>query len=161
MAADNLKVRLWVETTCSLCQDFFTDPVMLECGHSFCKDCILRHWGEPLRSASVCPQCQKKVKGKNLRPNGQLGNVVDIAKKLHDQAMVDAVLWGFCKQHQEPLRFCKELETPICTMCELIKKQKEHHDTFMETTAGQYKVRSPPGFKTREHHCEFSLHEEE
>ncbi|XP_071315926.1 E3 ubiquitin-protein ligase TRIM39-like [Trachinotus anak] len=40
---------------CSICQDVFTDPVTLPCGHNFCKKCITDHWdiNVPYR----CPNC--------------------------------------------------------------------------------------------------------
>lgn len=40
---------------CPVCQDFFTEPVTLPCGHNFCLTCIRAVWDEgPL----FCPECQ-------------------------------------------------------------------------------------------------------
>ncbi|XP_062865669.1 E3 ubiquitin-protein ligase TRIM17-like [Trichomycterus rosablanca] len=43
---------------CSICLDFFTDPVVLSCSHSFCTSCINRNWNES--EARKCPLCRKK-----------------------------------------------------------------------------------------------------
>ncbi|KFO80681.1 E3 ubiquitin-protein ligase TRIM17, partial [Cuculus canorus] len=32
------------EVICSICLDFFCSPVMLDCGHNFCQDCISSYW---------------------------------------------------------------------------------------------------------------------
>lgn len=41
---------------CSICQDVFSEPVSITCGHSFCFTCITSHWDS---SASIsCPKCQ-------------------------------------------------------------------------------------------------------
>lgn len=41
--------------TCSICIGIFDDPVVTPCGHTFCKDCIVR-WFQQERS---CPSCRK------------------------------------------------------------------------------------------------------
>ncbi|XP_073339182.1 E3 ubiquitin-protein ligase TRIM21-like [Pagrus major] len=42
---------------CSICQDVFTDPVSIPCGHNFCKNCISKHWD--INAPSECPNCKK------------------------------------------------------------------------------------------------------
>ena len=49
--------RVWVdkpapELECSFCLDVFTDPVMLACGHTFCRACAVRWFNAP---AKRCP----------------------------------------------------------------------------------------------------------
>uniref|UniRef100_A0A670HQT1 RING-type domain-containing protein n=1 Tax=Podarcis muralis TaxID=64176 RepID=A0A670HQT1_PODMU len=35
------------EATCSICLDYFKDPVTIpECGHNFCRSCLVLFWGE-------------------------------------------------------------------------------------------------------------------
>ncbi|XP_049420069.1 E3 ubiquitin-protein ligase rnf168-like isoform X2 [Epinephelus fuscoguttatus] len=47
------------ELSCPVCRDIFTEPVMLQCGHSFCKTCVHKHWkGELYRK---CPYCQQVI----------------------------------------------------------------------------------------------------
>ncbi|EAW69871.1 tripartite motif-containing 11 [Homo sapiens] len=61
MAAPDLSTNLQEEATCAICLDYFTDPVMTDCGHNFCRECIRRCWGQPeartrAPSAASCPR---------------------------------------------------------------------------------------------------------
>ncbi|XP_068579772.1 E3 ubiquitin-protein ligase TRIM21-like [Cebidichthys violaceus] len=48
---------------CSICLDVFTDPVLIPCGHNFCKTCITEHWN--VNVPNQCPICNKVF---NTRP---------------------------------------------------------------------------------------------
>uniref|UniRef100_A0A674J9B0 RING-type domain-containing protein n=1 Tax=Terrapene triunguis TaxID=2587831 RepID=A0A674J9B0_9SAUR len=71
MAAENPVESLPEEATCPVCLEYFTEPVTLECGHNF---------------STSCPQCRETVQQRNLRPNRQLANVLEIAHRLSLQA---------------------------------------------------------------------------
>ncbi|KAM8738471.1 E3 ubiquitin/ISG15 ligase TRIM25 [Acanthopagrus schlegelii] len=45
---------------CPVCQDFFTDPVTLPCGHDFCLTCIQAVWETDgsHQAPLFCPECQ-------------------------------------------------------------------------------------------------------
>lgn len=160
MADDIPRKQLWDEITCTLCLEFFTNPVVLDCGHNFCKECILGCWGKP--PTFVCPECQVTVPKKILLPNYQLRNIVDIAQQLDDQAVQEAEVWGDCERHQEPLKFfCKDDKVPLCVLCKKLKRHKEHHVLLVEAAAEEYKVRSPPGCRSGNFYCKFLMHGEE
>lgn len=44
------------DLTCSVCLDVFTKPVVLQCGHNFCKPCVHKNWKG--KSSRKCPLCQ-------------------------------------------------------------------------------------------------------
>ncbi|XP_015801768.3 E3 ubiquitin-protein ligase TRIM39 [Nothobranchius furzeri] len=46
---------------CCICQDVFSEPVSIPCGHSFCLTCITSHWDNSL----TCPKCHTEF---NARP---------------------------------------------------------------------------------------------
>ena len=47
------------DLSCPICDEIFTEPVALRCGHTFCQTCLHDHWrGEVLRK---CPQCAKVI----------------------------------------------------------------------------------------------------
>ncbi|XP_053147581.1 E3 ubiquitin-protein ligase TRIM39-like [Hemicordylus capensis] len=138
MAALGPSERFQEEATCSICLDFFTDPVMLDCGHNFCRGCISQYWG-PLSAVTVCPQCRERVQA-NLKANRQLASVIEVAKELSVQTKQEAGAGRVCERHQEPLKlFCQEDEAPICVVCNLSKEHRAHTVVPLEEAAQEYK----------------------
>uniref|UniRef100_A0A6Q2XCT1 Uncharacterized protein n=1 Tax=Esox lucius TaxID=8010 RepID=A0A6Q2XCT1_ESOLU len=49
------------QSRCSVCELVLRDPVSINCGHRFCRQCITRYWEQPASSGEyVCPQCRKR-----------------------------------------------------------------------------------------------------
>ncbi|XP_072331531.1 nuclear factor 7, ovary-like [Scyliorhinus torazame] len=71
--------NLTKEVSCSICLDFLEEPVSLDCGHGFCRACILGFW---LGGDSSCPECRLLSPGKALRPNRQMANIVSTVRSL-------------------------------------------------------------------------------
>ncbi|XP_037769623.1 zinc finger protein RFP-like isoform X1 [Chelonia mydas] len=139
MAAESPVESLQEEATCPVCLEYFTDPVTLECGHNFCRACIAQCWEGPDTAAS-CPQCRETVQQRNLRPNRQLANVVEIAKRLSFQAAKGAGGGGVCGEHQEALKlFCEKDQTPICVICRESRAHRAHTVVPIQEAAQEYK----------------------
>ncbi|XP_065421124.1 zinc finger protein RFP-like isoform X1 [Chrysemys picta bellii] len=139
MAAENPVESLQEEATCPVCLEYFTEPVTLECGHNFCRACIAQCW-EGSDTAASCPQCRETVQQRNLRPNRQLANVVEIAKRLSLQAAKGAGGDGVCGEHQETLKlFCEEDQTPICVICRESRAHRAHTVVPIQEAAQEYK----------------------
>ncbi|XP_074827427.1 zinc finger protein RFP-like isoform X2 [Natator depressus] len=139
MAAASPVESLQEEATCPICLEYFTDPVTLECGHNFCQACIAQCWEGPNTAAS-CPQCRETVQQRNLRPNRQLANVIEIAKRLSFQAAKGAGGGGVCGEHQEALKlFCEEDQTPICVVCDRSRAHRAHMVVPIQEAAQEYK----------------------
>ncbi|XP_065420662.1 zinc finger protein RFP-like isoform X2 [Chrysemys picta bellii] len=148
MAAEIPVESLQEEATCPVCLEYFTEPVTLECGHNFCRACISQCW-EGSDTAASCPQCRETVQQRNLRPNRQLANVIEIAKRLSLQAAKGAGGDGVCERHQEPLKlFCEEDETPICVVCDRSRAHRAHSVVPIEEAAQEYKERIRAHLKT-------------
>ncbi len=45
------------ELNCIICFEYFTDPVTLYCGHTFCKNCIV----ETVSRTHKCPICSNII----------------------------------------------------------------------------------------------------
>ena len=58
---DALKVKMMEEYTCSMCTDLMDQAVILDCGHSGCKEC-LETWFVTKKDKS-CPECRAVHKG--------------------------------------------------------------------------------------------------
>uniref|UniRef100_A0A8C0GXM4 Zinc finger protein RFP-like n=1 Tax=Chelonoidis abingdonii TaxID=106734 RepID=A0A8C0GXM4_CHEAB len=142
MATDNPVESLREEATCPICLEYFKDPVIIECGHNFCRACIAQCW-EGSDTAASCPQCRETVQQRNLRPNRQLANVVEIAKRLNLQAAKEAGGERVCGEHKETLKlFCEEDQTSICLVCHLSRAHRAHRVVPLEEAAQEYKA--PP-----------------
>ncbi|CAI5768148.1 E3 ubiquitin-protein ligase TRIM7-like [Podarcis lilfordi] len=143
VAASGSPVRdLCEEATCSICLEYFRDPVIIpECGHNFCRSCLTQYWGKSEGEAS-CPQCRKTVKQGSVRPNQQLASFVEITQKfsLLGGKMEAKGKGRVCEKHQEPLKlFCKEEEAPICVVCDRSKEHKSHEVVPIEEASLEYK----------------------
>ncbi|CAI5768331.1 finger RFP-like [Podarcis lilfordi] len=124
------------EATCSICLEYFKDPVTIpECGHNFCRSCLVQCWGK-LEAEAFCPQCRITVQPRSLISNWQLANVVEIAKKLSLPLQEGKV----CEKHQETLKlFCKVHEAPICVVCDRSKEHENHKVIPLEEASEEYK----------------------
>ncbi|XP_061475287.1 zinc finger protein RFP-like [Rhineura floridana] len=127
MAEESPVQNLCDETTCSICLEYFKDPVIIDCGHIFCQACITQYWGKSDRDAS-CPQCREPCQEKKFQPIRQLASIVEIAKKLSlEMAKGAEALGRVCERHQEPLKlFCEEDQAPICVVCDKSKEHRQH-----------------------------------
>ena len=45
---------------CSICTEIFNKPLMVNCGHTFCKNCIDK-WIEQNKKSSKCPLCRSPI----------------------------------------------------------------------------------------------------
>ena len=65
---------------CSICQEIFIEPVVIECGHNFCKHCI-KEWqknfieANPYEEPCPCPDC--RLVFKTVYPNISLKNYIN------------------------------------------------------------------------------------
>ncbi|XP_060126753.1 zinc finger protein RFP-like isoform X2 [Zootoca vivipara] len=130
------------EATCSICLEYFKDPVIIaQCGHNFCRSCLIQCWGESEAEAS-CPQCRERVQRRDLISNRQLANFVEIAKNLSLQEGKEegGGKGRFCEKHQEPLKlFCKVHEAPICVVCDKSKEHENHKVIPLKEAFEEYK----------------------
>ncbi|XP_054834930.1 E3 ubiquitin-protein ligase TRIM7-like [Eublepharis macularius] len=142
MACGGPVKELCEEATCSVCLEYFKDPVTIaECGHNFCRGCLTQSWGESGAEAS-CPQCRGIAQPKNLRQNLQLANVAAIAKKFPRQVAQEAEgEEGVCEKHGEPLRlFCKDDEEAICLVCGRSREHKDHEVAPLGQASQEYET---------------------
>ncbi|XP_015273000.1 PREDICTED: tripartite motif-containing protein 7-like isoform X2 [Gekko japonicus] len=138
MAAEGPVQELCEEASCSICLEFFRDPVTIpECGHNFCRACLTRSWGAS-GARRFCPQCRGRAQKRKLLPNRQLANFVEIAKRFALQEEKETGERGkACEKHQEPLRFfCQEDGAPLCTLCCIAKEHKDHEVVPLEEGSG-------------------------
>uniref|UniRef100_A0A8D0GQL4 Uncharacterized protein n=1 Tax=Sphenodon punctatus TaxID=8508 RepID=A0A8D0GQL4_SPHPU len=131
------------EPTCSLCQEYFTDPVSIHCGHSFCRACIDQRWGEWEIHFS-CPQCGESTRKRKFRPNQQLGDAVETAKRLKREAAKGSGGEGPRETRQEPLKLpCQQAQAaPLCPECETASLPRAHPALPLDKALQDYKEKA-------------------
>ncbi|XP_060706384.1 zinc-binding protein A33-like [Hemiscyllium ocellatum] len=124
MASAQQLLRLTEETICSICLDFFTDPVTLDCGHNFCRSCITQSWEK--KETNSCPECREEFPERNLRVNRALANLAEEARKLKlDPKETESK--PHCEKHQRELElFCETDRKLVCLMCVTAPEHREH-----------------------------------
>ncbi|XP_037399457.1 uncharacterized protein LOC108413716 isoform X3 [Pygocentrus nattereri] len=51
------------QSRCGVCEQIQTDPVSINCGHTFCRHCINSYWSQSAESGVfACPHCRKRSK---------------------------------------------------------------------------------------------------
>ncbi|XP_072892582.1 E3 ubiquitin-protein ligase TRIM39-like [Hemitrygon akajei] len=139
MASKGQVESLTEEAICPICLDFFTDPVILECGHNFCRSCITRCWEREERNS--CPECREEFADRTLRVNRALANLSEKARKLNlNPKEKEKKL--HCEKHEEELKlFCETDKTLICLICATAREHKSHNFTPVNEAAEIYKGR--------------------
>ncbi|XP_070789494.1 E3 ubiquitin-protein ligase TRIM39-like [Pituophis catenifer annectens] len=140
MAAEAPLRDFLAEATCSICWDFFQDPVLIpECGHNFCRGCLTRSWGTSESEAS-CPQCRQNFAPRRVLPNRQLARMAEVAGRCGGS-------WGeeggsFCPKPREPLKlFCKDHQTLICMVCDRSREHEGHWVIPAEEAFPEYQIK--------------------
>lgn len=138
MASTPITKKMREEATCSICLQLITEPVSISCGHSYCHLCIVSFCEmQPWLEMFSCPQCRMPFIMASLRPNKQLGNLIEAVKEM-DQEMS-------CEEHGEKLHlFCEDEGQLICWRCDRGLQHKGHTTALVEDACQGYKVSGGP-----------------
>ncbi|XP_043941903.1 zinc-binding protein A33-like [Protopterus annectens] len=140
------------ELTCAVCLELFSDPVIVECGHNFCRFCINKVWDTSEKL--FCPVCREVFFVRKYIKNRLLANQVDTVLK-QDQVEKGTVSGQedeeaynhcvkrsraglHCGEHEENLKlFCEEDEILACALC--VPKHYGHHFMSVQQADSKYK----------------------
>ncbi|XP_073698282.1 nuclear factor 7, ovary-like [Garra rufa] len=111
---------------CPVCRDIFMDPVLLSCGHSFCKECLQQFWRT--KTIQECPVCRRR--SSNVEPPINLKlKILCKSFLLERNERRSSVSEEICSLHSEKLKlFCLENKQPVCLVC--INSQKHDNHKF-------------------------------
>ncbi|XP_068123432.1 E3 ubiquitin-protein ligase TRIM39-like [Hyperolius riggenbachi] len=138
-APSNPVKDLQEELTCSICLDHYNDPVSIDCGHCYCRNCISQTW-KGIRSNFPCPQCRHVSRWKFLRTVRPLENVLEISNRLVSSAAKEQTK-NQCKKHKEPLKlYCKVDGKEICVICRESVAHRTHTVMPMEETTKEFQA---------------------
>uniref|UniRef100_A0A8C3FR74 RING-type E3 ubiquitin transferase n=1 Tax=Chrysemys picta bellii TaxID=8478 RepID=A0A8C3FR74_CHRPI len=143
MAFANPLEKLQEEAICSICLEYMSDPVSIDCGHNFCRACIATYCqGKGLGASGPvsCPQCRAAFHKSNVRPNKQLANIVETIKQL-GLPPAKGQPEALCRKHEEKLKlFCEEDGEAICVVCRESLEHRPHTVYPIEEAAQVYKL---------------------
>ncbi|CAJ0924827.1 unnamed protein product [Ranitomeya imitator] len=76
-------------SVCPLCGGYFEDPVTTECGHSYCRICLVTNAGGKNNAGGqlMCPTCGRVMGWRAVTTDVRLGVTTRIAQRLNFQAM--------------------------------------------------------------------------
>ncbi|XP_008406485.1 nuclear factor 7, ovary-like [Poecilia reticulata] len=119
---------------CPVCKDVFTDPVVLSCSHSFCRECLKNWWREDLKQQ--CPVCKTTSFTKDPPSNLVLKNLCESFLQQRDQRIPK----DLCSLHSEKLKlFCLNHQQPVCLVCRDSEKHSKHRFRPIDEAAQQQK----------------------
>ncbi|XP_078075407.1 zinc-binding protein A33-like [Mustelus asterias] len=133
----------WTEdVNCSVCLDFFTDPVSLECGHNFCRSCITGCGG------NSCPECRQEFPKGKLTINRNLARLAEKARKWTLNPGEEGSK-PHCQEHEEEMKlFCQTDKKLICLICRDSREHKSHNFIPIKEAVEIYKDQLKSTFKS-------------
>ncbi|XP_073488518.1 E3 ubiquitin-protein ligase TRIM39-like [Aquarana catesbeiana] len=105
------------ELDCSICLEMYKDPVMLSCGHNFCRVCIDRVLDTQVGSGDYsCPQCRKRSRSRpTLQRNITLCNIVETLRSTHPEQKKTGIFCTYCIHYAVPaVKSCLLCEASLC-----------------------------------------------
>ncbi|XP_069100384.1 zinc-binding protein A33-like [Pleurodeles waltl] len=128
------------ELTCSVCLELFRDPVVLQCGHNFCRVCIDGSCESQGRCS--CPICRAAFSAGSYTALVTLANLVErvrgtilVEKDCREQSSKEQ-----CECHQEKLKlFCKDDGVLACVICRYSLKHSNHSFLPIQDAVSIYK----------------------
>ncbi|EPY81369.1 tripartite motif-containing protein 64-like protein [Camelus ferus] len=127
------------ELICSICMNYFIDPVTTDCGHSFCSPCLHLCWEEALTPLS-CPECRAVSEKLEFKTNIVLKRLASLARQARANH-ISSSEQQICATHQEAKGlFCEVDKTLLCVSCSESPEHGAHSHYPLRWAADEYRV---------------------
>ncbi|KAE8636989.1 hypothetical protein XENTR_v10003251 [Xenopus tropicalis] len=143
------------ELSCSLCLSIYTDPVMLPCGHNFCRGCIGGVLGTQEGSGAYsCPECRAEYQERPALPgNRALGNIAETFRPTETEPGETGIFCTYCLLSPVPAaKSCLLCEASLCDTHLRGHCQSAEH-VLTEPTASFMGRKCYVHHKVLEYHC--------
>ncbi|XP_008067076.1 tripartite motif-containing protein 64-like [Carlito syrichta] len=122
------------ELICSICMNYFLDPVTIDCGHSFCRPCLCLCWEEG-QSSMRCPECREISEKSDFKTNVVLKKLASLARQARPHHCHSSEE-QFCVKHQEAVElFCETDNRLLCGSCSGSSEHTAHIHSPIEWAA--------------------------
>ncbi|XP_035294300.1 tripartite motif-containing protein 30A isoform X2 [Cricetulus griseus] len=139
--ASSVLMKIKEEVTCPICLELLREPVIADCDHSFCRDCITLNYesSKGKEEEGICPVCRVTYMFGHLRPNQHVANIVERITEFKSSPEEEQKV-NVCAQHGEKLQlFCEKDMVAICWLCERSQNHRGHQTALIEEVAHKYK----------------------
>ncbi|XP_073480429.1 E3 ubiquitin-protein ligase TRIM39-like [Aquarana catesbeiana] len=125
MASADLRAEL----ECSICLNIYTDPVMLRCGHNFCRVCIDRVLDTQEGSGGYsCPECREKFQDRPALHTNIINNIMENFLSAQPDQEEAGVFCTHCVDSPVPaVRSCLRCEVSLCDKHLRVHKKSPEH----------------------------------
>ncbi|XP_041069568.1 zinc-binding protein A33-like isoform X2 [Carcharodon carcharias] len=135
------------ELKCSICLELLSDPVVLDCGHDFCRPCITRSWAK--QETHCCPQCRAVSPQRTLRASRSLAS---LAEKVRELSLSPDWKEGraHCEEHGgEELKLLCETDGKLsCLLCRDSESHRYHRFLVLDEAVETYKEKLKLSFNS-------------
>uniref|UniRef100_A0A3P8UCK2 Tripartite motif containing 35-12 n=1 Tax=Amphiprion percula TaxID=161767 RepID=A0A3P8UCK2_AMPPE len=131
---DSVSAVFSEDLCCPVCQDVFTDPVLLSCSHSFCRDCLKTCWRQ--KPTHDCPVCNRRSSREDPPRNLVLKNLCESFRQQRAQRSSESLdeaapehrkeLQETLKPLKKKLKVSEQVQVKFDQTAEHIKVQARH-----------------------------------
>uniref|UniRef100_A0A803JXS8 Uncharacterized protein n=1 Tax=Xenopus tropicalis TaxID=8364 RepID=A0A803JXS8_XENTR len=142
------------ELSCSICLSIYTDPVMLPCGHNYCRGCVgsVMDAQEGLGAYS-CPECRAEYQERPaLQRNRTLGNIAARFCPTEPEPGESGIPCTYCDSPVPAVKSCLHCEASLCNKHLRGHSQSAEH-VLTEPTASFIGRKCSVHHKVLEYHC--------
>ena len=141
--------KLTDQLTCSICHNSFIDPILLQCFHVFCKNCLEPPILEDQPQHMLCPTChhstlllESGVPGLQPALNFHVRNLLEIQdalQKVKEGQEGQKIQCEKCNRKREAKGFCRDCGKFTCQACIDIHQTWEEYSTHQIISIEQLK----------------------
>uniref|UniRef100_A0A8C3VUN0 Tripartite motif-containing protein 64-like n=1 Tax=Catagonus wagneri TaxID=51154 RepID=A0A8C3VUN0_9CETA len=122
------------ELKCSICMNYFIDPVTIDCGHSFCRPCLCLCWEEE-QTPKSCPECRTISEKSDFQTNIVLKRLASLARQARAPHIISSEE-QICGTHGEAKGlFCAVDKTLLCGTCSECPEHAAHSHSPVQWAA--------------------------
>ncbi|XP_039109622.1 tripartite motif-containing protein 64-like [Hyaena hyaena] len=126
------------ELICSICMNYYIDPVTIDCGHSFCRPCLHLCW-EEAQTLMSCPECRGISQKTDFKTNITLKRLASLARRARPYH-VDSCKEQICVIHKEAKGlFCETDKSLLCGPCSASPEHVSHDHSLVQWAAEEYR----------------------